>query len=84
MITLANVEVDDYRFETFTQEFQQACQAAWLDGVRDVTVVRLPRGLFPELAELVNPITRSVVVVERVDLVAYCGCARPAWDTAEE
>jgi hypothetical protein len=48
----------------------QACKQAWDDGHREIASVTLPEGVLPELASLQNPITRTLIPVVRVPLVA--------------
>lgn len=72
----------DYTFDAFTREMEKVCETAWLNGLRDVTAVKLPRNLFPELTEFLNPITRSTIKVERVDLLDLCTFAVPRWQSS--
>lgn len=87
MITITDVASDgivkDYSFIEFLDAFGKTCQAAWTDGLKDVTTITLPQGLFPNVMELVNPVTRSIVTIERVDLISLCDFAKPVWASSE-
>lgn len=59
-----------YDFATFARQFAEYCKAVWLADHSDVTAISLPQGVFPDLEEAINPVTRSVVRVERYPLFA--------------
>jgi hypothetical protein len=62
-----------FTFDDLVDAFHQECRRAWDDGHREVASVTLPAGVFPELAQLQNPVTRTIILVQRVPLVTIGG-----------
>lgn len=67
--------VEDYTLIAFHQEVAEACKEAWENDHDDLTVVAIPSGMFPGLMEMVNPVTRSMIRVQRQDVKLFCGFA---------
>lgn len=79
MITITDTAhdgyVENYTLINFHQEVAEACKEAWEDNRDDLTVVAIPRGMFPGLMEMINPVTRSVIRIQRQDVKLFCGFA---------
>lgn len=79
LISNSSELVPPYTLDDFMKEIGQACEKAWLSEWRDIVSIKLPMNLFPCLAEIRNPITRSVIKVERVELLDLCDFSPNPW-----
>ena len=60
-----------YTFGTFLDAYYEACRKAWEEPGRCEPSITLPEGLWPDLAKVVNPFTRSVTPVQRVPMFTW-------------
>ena len=60
--------VPPYTLTDFMNEITEACKAAWEGGRNEICVIRVPNGMFPNVTECRNPITRSIIKIERVTM----------------
>jgi hypothetical protein len=64
-----------YTLGTFLDAYYEACKKAWddpgPDGVRQEPSITLPEGLWPDLAKVVNPVTRTMTPVRRVPMFTW-------------
>jgi hypothetical protein len=62
--------VPPYTLTEFIHDLDAACKKAWEEGWNDIAVVNLPCGMFPNLAEYRNPITRNVIKIRHVNMIS--------------
>ena len=58
-----------FTFDDLVHACYEESKRAWDDGRREIASVTLPEGVFPELTQMQNPVTRSIIPVQRVPLI---------------
>ena len=77
--------VPPYTLGDFSREIDEACNAAWENGRHEIATIQIPNGLFPDLAEYRNPVTRSIIQVRHVSMLntGICVYAVPPYDYSD-
>ncbi len=66
--------VPPYTLDDFTRDVYKACKKAWEDGRNEIAVIDIPNGMFPNVTEFRNPITRTVIEVRHSNMISNGMC----------